>query len=155
MTRWDFRLLSHPWLVTRVEIALGALFVAASLPKIVDPPSFAHMLYNFRIVPGPLVNTLALALPWCELLAGLGLILGLFRRGSSLLLAGFLLVFIGGISLNLLRGHAINCGCFDVHAAGWSEARKLAEMKWDLLRDAGMLAMAGISLLSSRRTASP
>ena len=33
--------LTHPWLTVRVKIALGAIFVAAAIPKIVDPPSFA------------------------------------------------------------------------------------------------------------------
>ena len=90
MTRW----LTHPWLTVRVEIALGALFVAAALPKVLDPPSFAHMVYNYRIVPGVFINAMALVLPWCELLAGLGLILGIFRGASSILITGFLLVFI-------------------------------------------------------------
>ena len=35
--------LSHPWLTTRVAIALGIFFVVSSLPKIVDPPSFARL----------------------------------------------------------------------------------------------------------------
>jgi uncharacterized membrane protein YphA (DoxX/SURF4 family) len=143
------RWLASPWLAVRVEIALGALFVAAALPKILDPPSFAHMIYNYRILPGPLVNVMALVLPWSELLAGLGLILGLFRGGSSLLITGFLLVFVAAISWNLFRGNAIECGCFDVSAAGWSEEKKLAAMRWDLWRDAGMLLLAGISLLAT------
>jgi len=25
-------------------------------PKIIDPPSFAHMIYNYRIVPAKLIN---------------------------------------------------------------------------------------------------
>ena len=148
MTRW----LTHPWLVVRAEIALGALFVAAALPKVVDPPSFAHMVYNYRILPGGLVNLMALALPWCELLAGLGLVLGLVRRGSALLIAGFLLVFLAGISWNLVRGNPIDCGCFDVRTANYTEAQRFAAMRWDLWRDAGMLVLAGISLTASRRS---
>lgn len=148
-------LLSHPWLVVRAQIALGAIFIAAALPKLLDPPSFAHMIYNYRIVPGGLVNLVALVLPWCELLAGLGLVLGLLRGGSALLVTGFLLVFIAGISVNLLRGNPIVCGCFDVHAAGWSDARKFAEMRLDLWRDAGMLLLAGISLTTGREKRLP
>ena len=52
-------LLLHPWLTLRVQIALGAIFVAAALPKIVDPPSFAHMVFNYRLIPGALVNAMA------------------------------------------------------------------------------------------------
>lgn len=153
MTRWSSGLLSHPWLAVRADIALGALFVAAAIPKVLDPPSFAHMLYNYRIVPGGLVNAIALVLPWCELLAGLGLVLGLFRGGAAILITSFLLVFMAGISLNLLRGNPIVCGCFDVQATGWSDERKFAAMRWDLLRDAGMLALAFVSLAATRARA--
>lgn len=147
MTRW----LAHPWLVVRAEIALGALFVIAALPKLLDPPGFAHMIYNYRILPGPLVNPLALVLPWAELLAGLGLILGLFRGGSSLLISAFLLVFIVAISWNLARGNPIDCGCFDVSTAGYTDEQKLAAMRWDLWRDGGMLLLAAVSLVGTRR----
>ena len=40
--------LTHPWLTVRTQIALGIFFVVAALPKIADPPAFAHMVYNCR-----------------------------------------------------------------------------------------------------------
>ena len=46
------RLVASPWFSIRVQLALGALFVAAAIPKILDPPSFAHMIYNYRLLPG-------------------------------------------------------------------------------------------------------
>jgi len=52
--------LSGDWLSTRVAIALGLFFVVAALPKLADPPSFAHMIYNYRLAPGSLVNLAAL-----------------------------------------------------------------------------------------------
>ena len=60
--------LTHPWLTIRVQLALGVIFVVAALPKIADPPSFAHMIYNYRIVPAPVINLMALTMPWVELL---------------------------------------------------------------------------------------
>ena len=33
--------MTRPWLSIRVQIALGAVFVAAAIPKILDPPAFA------------------------------------------------------------------------------------------------------------------
>src|SRR6185503_15591900 len=56
--------LAHPWLTTRVQIFLGLIFVVAALPKIVDPPSFAHMVYYYRILPGGLINISAIVTPW-------------------------------------------------------------------------------------------
>ena len=135
--------MTHPWLSVRVQIALGAVFVAAAIPKILDPPAFAHMIYNYRLVPGGLVNALALVMPWIELLAGLALVLGVWRREAALVAGALLVVFLGAIGWNLLRGHGIDCGCFDVRSAGKSRDEQLADMRWVLLRDVGLLVLAG------------
>ncbi len=133
--------LASPWLKVRVQIALGLFFVVAALPKLVDPPSFAHMIYNYRLVPGALVNLMALVMPWLELLAGLALILGIWTRTSAGLVGALLLVFLVAISLNLARGNAIDCGCFDVSSANRTVDERLADMRLDILRDLGMLLM--------------
>ena len=145
------RWFTHPWLTIRVQIGLGAIFAVAALPKIADPPSFAHMIYNYRLVPGPLVNAFALVMPWVELLAGLALILGVWRREAAVLIGLLLLVFIGAIAFDLARGHAVDCGCFDVHAAGKSREEQLSDMRWVLVRDAAMLLMVAQVLVASRK----
>ena len=142
--------LSHPWLTIRVQIALGAIFIAASLPKIVDPPSFAHMIYNYRILPAGLINISALAMPWVELLAGLALILGVWTRPARWIITTLLITFMIAISINLLRGNAIDCGCFDVSAAGKTHEERLRDMWLVLLRDTGMLLMAAQLAWSQR-----
>src|SRR5205085_12629017 len=91
--------LRNPWLTIRVQIALGVFFVAAALPKIVDPPSFAHMVYNYRIVPGALVNLMALTMPWIELLAGLALVFGIWKAAARTIIAAMLINFIAAISI--------------------------------------------------------
>jgi hypothetical protein len=145
------RWFTHPWLTIRVQIGLGAIFAFAAFPKIADPPSFAHMIYNYRLVPGPLVNAFALVMPWVELLAGLALILGIWRREAAVLVGLLLLVFIGAIAFDLARGHAVDCGCFDVHAAGKSREEQLSDMRWVLVRDAAMLLMVAQVLVASRK----
>jgi len=147
---WKERLAS-PWLTVRVQIALGAIFVAAALPKIADPPSFAHMLYNYRIVPGSLLNLFSLVLPWFELLLGVALVLGIWRRTAAFLVGALLVGFILGIGWNLLRGNSIDCGCFDVSAAGKSPEERLFDMKIVILRDLGMLLLVGQILWAARR----
>ena len=133
--------ITHPWLTIRVQIALGLFFVIASLPKLGDPPSFAHMIYNYRIVPGALVNLMALTMPWIELLCGLALILGIWKEAARTLIALLLLVFIVAISINLMRNNAIDCGCFDVTAAGKTHEERIADMHFVVIRDLGMLLM--------------
>ncbi len=142
---------THPWLTIRVQIGLGAIFAVAALPKIGDPPSFAHMIYNYRIVPAFAVNALALLMPWVELLAGLALILGVWRRESAAVVGLMILVFIAAIGFNLARGHAVDCGCFDVHSAGKTREELLTEMRWVVVRDLGILLMVAQVLAATRR----
>jgi uncharacterized membrane protein YphA (DoxX/SURF4 family) len=139
------------WLSIRVQLALGAIFIAAAIPKIADPPSFAHMIYNYRLVPGWLVNVLAFVLPWVEALAGLALVLGAWKRTAAQIVGILLLVFIGALSINVARGNPVNCGCFGVKAKDKPRAELLAEMKWTIVRDVGMLVMVGQVLAANRR----
>jgi uncharacterized membrane protein YphA (DoxX/SURF4 family) len=143
--------LASPWLTVRVQIALGIFFVAAALPKLVDPPSFAHMIYNYRLVPGAFVNLMALVMPWLELLTGLALILGIWKRTSAGLVGALLLVFIAAISLSLARGNAIDCGCFNVADANKTVDERLADMRLVVLRDLGMLLMVAQILWAKGR----
>ena len=143
--------LLSPWLTVRVRIALGLIFVVAALPKVVDPPAFAHAVYNYRIVPGPFVNLVGLTMPWLELLSGLALVLGLLRRGATLVLGGLLAVFIAGVGLNLARGNPIDCGCFDPKAAGKSREERLADMRFVIYRDVAMLLLVAQSVAAGRK----
>ncbi len=143
--------LAGDWLSTRVSIALGLFFVVAALPKLADPPSFAHMIYNYRLAPGPLVNVAALVLPWLELTCGVALILGIWNRPAAAIGGGLLLVFVIAIFVNLLRDHAIECGCFDVRDAGKSVEERLSDMRMVIVRDVGMLLMVAQILWAGAR----
>jgi len=144
--------LTHPWLTIRVQLALGVIFVIASLPKIADPPSFAHMIYNYKIVPFGLINAMALIMPWLELLCGFALIFGIWKGTARTIVAAMLVVFIAAISINLIRGHAIDCGCFNVADANKTEAERFADMRWDILRDLAMLLMTAQLWWAARTT---
>jgi uncharacterized membrane protein YphA (DoxX/SURF4 family) len=133
--------LTHPWLTLRVQIALGIIFVVAAWPKLVDPPSFAHMIYNYRILPAGLINISAMTMPWVEMIAGLCLILGVWVKPARWIVTAMLVVFMIAISINLLRGNAIDCGCFDTSAANKTYEERIQDMGFVLLRDAGILLM--------------
>ena len=150
-----FNFLTSPWLTIRVQLALGAIFIAAALPKIADPPSFAHMIYNYRILPAGLINISALVLPWVEIVCGLALVLGFWRVPARNIIVAMLVVFIAAIAFNLARNNAIDCGCFDVSAVGKSHQERLADMRMVILRDAGMLLMAAQLWLADRRRSTP
>jgi len=135
----------------RFEAVLGAIFIAAAWPKIQEPPDFAHMICNYKMIPGGVVNLMAIYLPWIELLAGAALIFGVFRRGSLVTVGGLLVVFIIALGFNLMRGHPVDCGCFDLHPVQKSPDELFADMKTTILRDVGMLAMVAVAWLGLRR----
>ena len=133
------------------RIALGAVFIVAAGPKIADPPAFAHMVSNYLLVPAAAVNFLALFLPWFEMLAGIALVSGVFWRTGAKLSAVLLAVFILAIGINLARDHAVQCGCFDVHAAEKSHVQRIGEMRWVVGRDLGLLALTAWLVLSDEK----
>jgi uncharacterized membrane protein YphA (DoxX/SURF4 family) len=107
------------------RLILGATFIYASLDKIAHPEQFAKIVYNYKILPGSLINIFAVILPWVEFLAGCFLILGIFTESASLLLSFLLVIFVIAISINLLRGVNLNCGCFSTNPAGKKEGVSL------------------------------
>ncbi len=121
------------WLDLILRLIVGATFVYASLDKIAHPGQFAQVIFNYRMVPAPLLHPMALLMPWVEMVAGLAVITGLGRRGGGALLTLLTGVFIVAIGVALARGLDISCGCFDTangHAVGLSL----------MLRDVGLLA---------------
>jgi len=142
------RLLHNHWLSILVRIALGIIFIIAAWPKIYDPPSFAHMIWNYKILPSSWINPMAIVLPWLEMVCGLALVAGIHRRGAALLVTGMLLVFIAALLTDIVRDIPVNCGCFSVTPVQRSHEELVAEMKADTLRDLGMLLMSFQALLT-------
>ncbi|GLH72188.1 hypothetical protein GETHLI_06900 [Geothrix limicola] len=135
------RHLLHPRLTLVVRIALGLVFVGAALPKIADPPAFAKSIWAYELFPAWSLNPLALALPWLELFCGLALCLGFWLRAASTWVATLLLAFGLALSINLVRHHPVDCGCFGATAPK-TQAERLTDMRWSILRDAGLLLLA-------------
>ena len=52
-----------------------------------------------------------------------------------------LVTFMIAIAINLGRGNAIDCGCFDTSAANKTYDERIRDMWIVLIRDAGMLLM--------------
>ncbi len=110
-------------LITLVRMALGMVFIVASIDKIADPTAFATSVTGYRIVPQGPAMLMATVLPWIELLCGLGLVLGRFVRGSTLLALVMLTVFTIAVLSALWRGLDISCGCYtqepNAERLGW------------------------------------
>jgi hypothetical protein len=149
-------ILARPWLVRVCQIAIGLVFVAAALPKIGDPASFAKSVHNFRILPVALENLAAVTLPWIELLAGLAAVLnpradlprpwgaaGSVARAGAAVTAGLMVVFTVAVSQAVVRDLDIACGCF-----GTADATQVGLTK--LLENLGLTAVACLAALRPR-----
>lgn len=134
-------------LLTILRLGLGLLFIGASFYKIIDPGSFAHQIYNYKLLPAWAVNPAALVLPWLQLLCGLGLVLNRFTKGASALILLMMLSFQAALASALLRGLNITCGCFK---AGGSAATWLT-----FARDFLILIIATFVFLKSLSHPSP
>ncbi len=129
------RVIDNDFLTMASRLIVGATFIYASVYKIAEPLAFANSIWNYHLAPGALINLTALVLPWVELLAGLGLILGLFYRGSALLVNGMTIIFMFALTYAVASGLDIDCGCFKEGAAGTGSAMKA------LLSDIALLAL--------------
>jgi uncharacterized membrane protein YphA (DoxX/SURF4 family) len=94
------------------RIILGGVFIYASIDKILHPHAFAKIILNYQLLPDMLVTLPAIILPWLEMISGLFLLAGIFRRASAVILSSMLLIFGIAITINLMRGITFDCGCF-------------------------------------------
>lgn len=125
-----------------LRLGLGAMFVYASLYKIIDPATFAKSIYNYQVLPDQVINLAALILPWLELFLGLALISGMGALGAAAWCHGLLWVFFLALVYNQVRGLNIHCGCF-TSATLSTEA---PPMLWYFVRDTSLLIASGVLL---------
>jgi uncharacterized membrane protein YphA (DoxX/SURF4 family) len=126
-----------------LAVLLGALFLYATWDKITKPADFAKLIYHYRLI-GPNktlgylpANGLAVTLPWVELLAGVLLISGLWRREAAAMVSLLLVVFVIAVGQAQFRGLNLeNCGCFSVAETGRGAGWLL------ILEDLGLLAVS-------------
>lgn len=124
-------MLSRPLLIALLRVALGAVFIVASLDKIQNPEAFATTIANYRVLPYTFINGIAIVLPWLEVITGTFLILGVWTRAGTIIILGLLLVFSVAISQALARGLDISCGCFSTNPV--AERMSLWTLIWDLI----------------------
>jgi uncharacterized membrane protein YphA (DoxX/SURF4 family) len=149
------RLLRHPRAELTLRFVLGAFFVYASLHKIWSPAAFAKIVYQWQVVGPVPSNLVAVTLPWVELLAGLLLIAGVWRRESAFVIALLLAVFIVAASSVMARGLNVeNCGCVSVtkveSASSWPPAW-MEQVGWFLV-GRNLVLLGAALLLAQPRT---
>lgn len=99
-------------IATLVRWALAGVFLYAGVSKVIEAQSFAASIARFQIVPEVLINSLALGLPPFEILCGIALIAGPWKRQASFSIAVLCGVFLLALVSASLRGIQVECTCF-------------------------------------------
>jgi uncharacterized membrane protein YphA (DoxX/SURF4 family) len=131
-------ILTHPKLFLAVRMVMGAVFIFASIDKILHPSAFANTVYHYQILPNLLIPWAAAVQPWVEITVGILLIAGIWLPGAISLLNLLLITFTGALLFNTLRGLNIDCGCFESSASLVSRTTMLLY----LLRNGFFLCLA-------------
>ncbi|MBD3403018.1 DoxX family membrane protein [candidate division GN15 bacterium] len=135
--------IDNDYLTMLSRLVVGGMFIYASFYKIIEPASFAKSIWYYHMVPGSLINLMALILPWLEFLCGIGLIVGVLYRGAALWLNALLVIFIVALASTIVRGIDIDCGCFKA-------AESATDSAWSSLIRNIVLLVLGVQMLLSR-----
>ena len=125
------------------RLALGSIFIYASIDKIIDPISFSNVIDNYHITPIILNNLFALFIPWLEFIIGICLIFNLKVQGASFLSIILLLWFIFILTQAIFRGINVECGCFDLNISDLDDLELRKNMIKRIFED---IVFLGISL---------
>jgi uncharacterized membrane protein YphA (DoxX/SURF4 family) len=146
--RWS---LIQPWISLLVRLAMGAIMIAAAIPKMMDVDESVRAVRAYRLLPEVVVPLVGTALPYLEFVFGLVLLAGVFVRWSAILWLGLMAVFIFGVAWAWAKGYSIDCGCF---GGGGDVAEGATDYPGHMLERAGFVALGVILLMFPRTTLS-
>ncbi len=115
---------SHvPWFLPLIfliaKLTIGLLFIISGLGKIVYPDKFLKTVYLYDLLPKVFVPIFSPIMSWLEFTCGVFVLFDVFVQSAALIVSVLLSVFIAVITISLLRGFNLDCGCFDL--LGWGE----------------------------------
>ena len=103
-----------------LRIALGALFLASGIAKLLYPNDFLNNLAIFSFLPQSLLDIIGATLPFIEIGLGCLILSGFCRKPAALSSALVALAFVGANAFSLLSNYQPGCGCFgQVRIARW------------------------------------
>lgn len=135
----------------RVAYWIASFIVAAvflsGYQKILHPSEFAVSVYRFHLVPGFMVNLIALYLPWLELTSAVCLLfIPRYRPAALWIMLVLLFGFTAAIGINLWRGSVFGCGCF---GRGLSDQ----PISWlNIANNAGLMLLIALALVAQRKS---
>jgi len=102
------------WTLTRW--ALAGVFIYAGVAKVMEAQSLAASIARFQMVPEALIHPMALGLPVFEILCGIALVAGPWKRQAAFSIAALCVLFLGALVSANLRGIVVECTCFGASA---------------------------------------
>ncbi|WP_193214429.1 MauE/DoxX family redox-associated membrane protein [Luteolibacter marinus] len=102
-----------PGVALVLRLQLGGYFVWSGWMKVFHTglDEFTRAVGNYKLVGEPWDAAVAYTVPWVEMVVGLCLVAGLFRRGALLILAGLVGVFAVAVGHAWRQNLNIACGC--------------------------------------------
>lgn len=129
MENFKLSIINNSWIELAARWILGLTFIYASFHKILSPADFAKIVYGYALFPHVFINLIAIIIPFLELVAGLALILGFYPRSAAITINILLLAFMAALTINIIRGHEFDCGCFSADQNGNSSSSKMTVLR--------------------------
>lgn len=131
-----------PVLQLTAALVLALVFGGGALSKLTAWAELEGVVANFRVLPRALVPIAARLLPPAELVLAVGILVPATRAAAAWGMGALLVVFAGGIALNIGRGRTdIDCGCFR------SSLRQ--NLSWWLVLRNGLLVVLAAACLAT------
>lgn len=118
-------LLSDQWkrrLSKVVTTGIGVYFMSVAMLKIVSFEEFVQAVQNYDMIPPAVLVHFGFLVVLIELIGGGALVLNIFVKIFSNVLAGTLITFTAAVCITLIRGTVVDCGCYGSamsDAIGW------------------------------------
>ena len=128
------------WLYRLCRWTLGGIYIYAGGTKLLEPEIFAVLIEAYGIIPEGLLMSVAIGLPFLEVIAGFGLLFDI--RGSLALITGLLVLFMMVLGYGIWMGLDVDCGCFGPEDP---EAKAFHSLRLSLFRN--LVMMAGVIFL--------
>lgn len=131
-----------PWAATVARLVLGTVWIVSGSLKLGDLAASVRAVRAYQLLPESAAQLVGAGLPLVEVVLGVLLVVGLGTRAAALVSILLLSAFVVGISAAWARGLQIDCGCFS--SGGQLGPGERPTYGWELLRDAGLLVLAGL-----------
>jgi uncharacterized membrane protein YphA (DoxX/SURF4 family) len=135
---------------TSARLVLAGVWLVSGALKALDPDQTYIAVRAYDVLPPAGVTVVAGVLPWVEIALGLLLLGGLATRPAAGVSAVLLLGFVAGVVQAWARRLSIDCGCF---GGGGPVPPGETAYGRELLRDAGMIALAAWLVVRPRSLA--